>query len=142
MTELGLNQQTQQELMFKLSMFEQQIQNLQQQLQAVEQSITDLEALRLGLDDLSESKGKEIFAPVGRGIFTKAKIISEEFTVDVGGNNLVKKTVHETKNLLLEQVKKLESIKKEINEALERTSEELQKTLEEAQKKQEKKKGE
>jgi len=35
-------EEKQQEIMFKLSMFEQQIQQLQQQLQAVEESVVDL----------------------------------------------------------------------------------------------------
>ena len=44
------NQQEQQEILFKLSMFEQQVQQLQQQLQAVEQGIVELNSLSLGLD--------------------------------------------------------------------------------------------
>jgi prefoldin subunit 5 len=63
----------QQELMFKLSMFEQQIQQLQQQLQAVEQGIVDMNSLSMGLEELKGSKGKEILAPIGRGIFAKAR---------------------------------------------------------------------
>ena len=42
----------QQELIMKLSMFEQQIQQIQQQLQAVEQALAELNSLNLGLDEL------------------------------------------------------------------------------------------
>lgn len=68
--------ENQQELIFKLSMYEQQIRNLQQQLEAVEKGILDMNNLNLGLDELIGSKDKEILAPIGRGIFVKTKLLS------------------------------------------------------------------
>jgi len=135
-----MNQQEQQELMMKISMFEQQAQNVQQQLQSIEQSKNDLSLLSAGLEDIKGSKGKEIIAPMGRGIFVNAKLLSEELTVDIGNNNLVKKTIPETKKIIEKQIKKLEDAKEELNMVLEKISVELQKTFEEAQKKQVEKK--
>ena len=89
----------QQEIMFKLNMFEQQIQYFQQQLQAIEQGIVEMNSLNLGLDELVGSEGKEILASVGKRIFIKTKIISEELTVDIGEGTLVKKTIPETKEI-------------------------------------------
>ena len=120
------NQQEQQEIMFKLSMFEQQIQQLQQQLQAVEKGIVELNSLNLGLDELVGKEGKEIFASSGKGIFAKAKLISEDLIVDIGDKNLVKKTIPETQKLVKNQIKKLEEVKKELNKNLEITGNELQ----------------
>ncbi len=125
----------QQELMFKFSMYEQQIQQMQQQLEVVEQTILDLSSLNFGLSELVGSKDKEIFAHIGQGIFAKAKIISEELTVDIGGKNLVKKSIPETKEIIQNQIKKLEEIRKEIEENLEKINEELTKTFVEGQKK-------
>ena len=119
------NQEEQQEIMFKLSMFEQQIQQLQQQLQAVEKGIVELNSLNLGLDELVGKEGKEIFASIGKGIFAKAKLISEDLIVDVGDKNLVKKTIPETQKLVKNQIEKLEEVKKELNKNLDVTSEEL-----------------
>ena len=119
------NQQEQQEIMFKLSMFEQQIQQLQQQLQAVEKGIIELDSLNSGLDELVGKEGKEIFASIGKGIFAKAKLISEDLLVDVGNKNLVKKTIPETQKLVKDQIEKLEKVKKELNNNLEITSNEL-----------------
>ncbi len=76
-----------QELMFKFQMFEQQIRAIQQQLQAVEQAIAEMGSLNLGMDELIGKKDNEILAPVGRGIYAKAKLISEELLVDIGENN-------------------------------------------------------
>lgn len=122
-----------QELFFKLSMFEQQIHQLQEQTDAVEKGINDLGALGFGLDELKGSTGKEILSPLGRGIFVKAKISSEDLTVDIGGKNFVKKDISKTKEIIEEQIKKLILVKKELNENMEKIGEEMTKTLEEFQ---------
>ncbi len=125
----------QQEIMFKLSMFEQQIQQLQQQLQAVEQGIVEMESLNIGLNELVGSVGKEILAPIGRGIFIKTKLLSEDLTVDIGEKKFVKKTIPETKKLIEEQIGKLKEVKGELEESLEKVSEELQEVMNEAREK-------
>ncbi len=126
-------EQPQQEMMFKLSMFEQQMQQLQQQLQAVEQGIVEMQSLSMGLDELVGSKDKEILAPIGRGIFVKTKLLSEELTVDVGGKNFVKKSIPEAKKIIEEQIKKLEDVKKELNNNLANSNAEFMQMVQEAQ---------
>ena len=125
----------QQELMFKLSMFEQQIQNIQQQVQAIERAINDLSLLVIGLEDLNGSKGKEILAPIGRGIFVKSKVLSEELIVDIGGGNLISKTIPDTQDIIKKQIEKLEDAREEMNRALEEINGQLTETLVNAQKK-------
>ncbi len=121
------------ELSQKFAMFEQQIMTIQQQLQAVEQNILDLDDLEKGIEEIKD--GKEILASVGKGIFAKAKLISEELTVDVGGKNYVKKSIEDTKKLILEQIKKLEEIKNALEKELEKINEELTSTMLKAQEK-------
>ena len=133
-------EEEQQELMFKLSMFEQQIQQMQQQLQAIEQGVVELTSLNLGLGELVGSEGKEIMAPIGRGVFVKAKLLSEELTVDVGGKNFVKKSIPDTQEIINEQIKKLEDVKKSLSNSMEEINQELTRTVMNAQKEQEKKK--
>ena len=127
-------EKNQEELMYKLQMYEQQIQQLQQQLEAVEQAILEMNSLVMGLNELIGSKDKEILAPIGRGIFVKTKLVSEDLTVDVGGKNFVKKSVPETKKLIEYQVKKLEEVKEELNDNLEEINHELTITFMNAQK--------
>lgn len=122
-----------QEFLFKLSIFEQQIRQIQQQINAVEGGIVELETLNLGLDDLKNGSGREILAPVGRGIFAKANLSSEELTVDIGGRNLVKKSIPETQKLIKEQVEKLEAAKKELNSNLEEIGREVERVMKESQ---------
>jgi prefoldin alpha subunit len=115
-------------------MFEQQIRALQQQLQAVEEAILDISKLNLEMDDLIGKKDSEIFAPMGKGIYAKAKLLSEELIVDIGNKNFVKKTIPETKEIISNQIKKLEKLKEELNLGLEDINKELTKTFEESQK--------
>ena len=122
-----------QEIMFKLQMFEQQIKQLQQQQQAVEEATIDLGTLNLGLEELVGKTDSEIMAPIGRGIFAKAKLMSEDLLVDIGGKNLVKKTIPQTKDILKEQLKKLDAAKKELDTEIEKVNKNLTETIIEAQ---------
>ena len=124
-----------QEFLFKLSMFDQQIRQMQQQIKAVDDGIVELESLNIDLDDMKNSEGKEILAPIGRGIFAKAKLVSEEFLVDVGDRNFVKKSVDETKTMIKRQVEKLQEIRKELDVGLEQLSKEIEKVIAESEKK-------
>lgn len=123
------DEKKQQELMYKLAIFEQQIQQLQQQLQAVENGIAELGNLNFGLDELKDGKGKEIMSPIGQGIFAKTKLLSEDLIVDVGGKNFVKKTIPETKNLIENQIKKLDEIKKDLQNSIDKMGKEFEKSL-------------
>lgn len=127
-------EKSQQELMMKLSMFEQQIQHLNQQLQALEEGIVEMHSLNFALDELEGKEGKEILSPLGRGIFTKTKLISEDLVVDIGGKNFVKKSIPDTKNLIGYQLKKLEEVKKGLETEIEKVSKELTGMFEAAQK--------
>ena len=124
-----------QEFLFKLSMFDQQIRQMQQQIKAVDDGIVELESLNIDLDDMKNSEGKEILALIGRGIFAKAKLVSEEFLVDVGDRNFVKKSVDETKVMIKKQVEKLQEIRKELDVGLEQLSKEIEKVIAESEKK-------
>ena len=122
-----MEQSPEQELQFKFVMLEQQIMAIQQQLQAVEQALVDMTSLDLGLDEIKIDK--EILAPIGRGIFTKAKLISEDLTVDIGGKNYVKKSISDTKKLIQEQIGKLEKVREGLNGELEKINDEITRVM-------------
>jgi prefoldin alpha subunit len=124
----------QQELMFKLQMFEQQIKQVQEQMQAVEQGIVDMTDLALGLEDMQGKKGEEILASVGKGIFVRTKLLSEELTVDVGGKNFVKKKIPDTVKVIRDQIKKLEKAKENLESQMDEIKSELEKTMAEGSK--------
>jgi len=129
MDETQDSNEKQQEILFKLSMFEQQIQQLQQQIGAVEQGMVELKTLNSGLNNLKGKEGEEIFAPIGKGIFAKAKLLSEELIMDVGSKNFIKKSIPETQKVIEEQLKKLEEVKEELNKNMDDTNEEARKLI-------------
>lgn len=118
-------EKNQEKLMFKFSMIQQQAEQIQQQLQVVEQNMAEISRINLGLDALIGGKGKEIMAKIGNGIYAKAKLIEEELIVDIGNQNLVKKSIPETKEIIGEQIKKLEEVQKELYAGLDNLNKEI-----------------
>lgn len=127
----------QQELMMKLGFFEQQIRQIQQQIQAIEQGIAEMNSLNSGLEELQGKTGEEILAPIGRGIYARAKLISEELLVNVGSSNLVNKNIPDTRKLIESQIQKLEEIKIEMNNNLENLGKEIESAMKEEKEKHE-----
>lgn len=125
------NQEIDSELMMKFQILEKQIQQAQEQIQAVEQGIVELQTLEIGLDELKGKTGQEILAHMGKGIFAKAKLISEELIVDIGDKKFVTKNIDETKKLIGTQSKRLEEIKKELEDSMEKLGEEVEKAMNE-----------
>ena len=123
----------QQELIMKLGMFEQQMRQIQEQLQLVEQNTIELSSLSLGLDELKGKKDEEILAQVGRGIFVKAKLLSEDLIVDVGSKNFVNKNISDTKKLIENQLGRLNEIKESLSNSLEEINSEVTKIILNAQ---------
>ena len=121
------------ELAYKLNFLEQKIHQFQQQMRNIEEGISETELLKKGFDELKGSEGKEIFSPIGKGIFIKSKILSEELIVDIGGKNFVKKTISETKKILDEEIKRLKDIKDELESYLKKAYEEVQEIIREVQ---------
>ncbi|HTY43950.1 MAG TPA: prefoldin subunit alpha [Patescibacteria group bacterium] len=131
-------EQEEQELIYKLSIYEQQMQQIQQQLEVVEKTIVDISSLNSDLDELKGKTGQEIFAPVGRGIFAKAKLLSEDLIVNVGEGNLITKNIPETKAIIEKQIEKLKEVRKELEVNTERISHELEGLMKEAEEKRQK----
>jgi len=117
------------EIFFKINMLEQYMKNIHQQIEAVENEILELNSLNKGLEELKNSSGKEVFSTIGKNIFIKTKIISEELLVGVGEKNLVKKSIPETSGIIIAQIKKLEFIKKDLLNEMEKLNREAEKIL-------------
>jgi prefoldin alpha subunit len=121
------------DLMVKFSMFEQQIRQIQQQLEIIERNMIEINFLSLGLEEFKGAEGKEVLSQIGKNIFARTKLVSDELLVDIGGGNFVKKNITDTQKLIGEQTKKLGRIREELNSSLEKINEELTKTVMEAQ---------
>ncbi len=117
------------ELSRRFKTFEKQIIQIQEQLRVIEQATLEMNQINFGLDEIKKRKNSEILAPIGRGIFVKAKLISEELTVDVGEGNFVKKGVPETKELITKQIGKLDEMRKSLERELGKINDEITKEM-------------
>ncbi len=117
------------ELFFKINMLDKYMQNMQQQIEAVENEINELYLLKKGIEDLENSSGKEAFSSIGKNIFIKTKIISEELLVGIGEKNFVNKSILETAKIIENQIEKLKIIKEEILKEINVLNKEAEKIL-------------
>jgi len=116
-------------LQMQFQIFEQQIMQIQQQLQAIDQAISEITLLEDGLNDLIGKKDLEMLSSLGKGIFAKTKLISEELLVDVGDKNFVTKSIPATQELIKEQLGKLEIVKEELENELENINSEITRVM-------------
>jgi len=116
-------------LQMQFQIFEQQIMQIQQQLQAIDQAISEITLLENGLNELIGKKDLEMFSSLGKGIFAKTKLISEELLVDVGEKNFVTKSIPETQELIREQLEKLDQVKEELENELENINSEITRVM-------------
>lgn len=118
--------------LLRLSILEQEARKLQEQIQIINQQISELEILNSSLNNLENEK--EILANLGKGIFVKSKIKEKELFVNVGSGIILKKTPEETGKIIKKQIVQLEEIKKNLFNGIEQINRELQDLIIKAQK--------
>ncbi len=105
----------QQEYLMKLQLLDQQANQFGEQLKIIDQQIEELLFLKENMLNLEETKEKEIYAEIGKGIFMKAQIDKKELLVDVGNKVFVPKTFKDINELVDSQVIKFDHVKNEIS---------------------------
>jgi len=102
----------------------QKIKQIQEQLELLNHQITELFVLEESIKDVEKGK-KEVFMPLGGGVFINAEIKdTEKLLVNVGGGVFVKKGLKESNMLVREQ-------QEEIRQAMERLDVELKSGIKE-----------
>ena len=96
-----------QELLMHASVLERQTQEIEQNLEYLESSLSDLRGLKEGLSYLAESKEKEVLSPIGGGMFMKSFLSDSKVFVQVGAGVVITKTMKEAEKTIEEQMKKL-----------------------------------
>jgi prefoldin alpha subunit len=109
------------------------IRQVQQQLNAVNQQLLEVEAIIQSLESLKDiDKDADAFCMLTPGIFVKSKITdNEKVLLNVGGKAVVEKSVDEAKELLLSQSVELDSLSEELNIKLDEMSNKALKIQEE-----------
>ena len=99
-----------QEKMMELQFLEQQAKQIEQQAHTIQTNISELNALKDALSDLSKvKKGESIFVPLGSGFFVNADMAeNQEVLMNVGSKTLIKKSYPDADKLIDKQMKELE----------------------------------
>jgi prefoldin alpha subunit len=115
-----------QEQLMTLQMIEQEANQLNQQIEIIESNISELEDLRLCLNELEKNENREILANLGKKIFLPVEIKKKELIVEVGNKNFVKKSIPETRKIIEEQLSQMNSLKMQLVDKIEALKSEMQ----------------
>ena len=124
----------------QIQMFEHEANALNQQLEIIEQNTRELQELNGSLDELEKKETKSILAGLGKKIYIPVSIEEKKLLVEVGNKNFVKKSIPETKEVIVDQINKLSMGKTKILDKLNSLQEEINSLMIDIQKKVEKEK--
>ncbi|MBR9704569.1 prefoldin subunit alpha [Candidatus Pacearchaeota archaeon] len=108
-----------QQYMMQFQMLQEEAQQLNQQMQMIEQNISEIGEIKESLDEIGKSEKQEILANLGKKIFLPVVVKEKHLIVDVGNKKFVKKTIPETNTLITQQLEKLNIARMQITERLE-----------------------
>jgi len=113
------------EIIMKAMQFQKKAEETEKNLEFVEEQINELEEFKKNLENLENSKEKEILASLGKGVFIKSEIKDKELFVNVGAGVVIKKSLNGTKKVIEEQIKKFLNARIQLNSELETYRQEL-----------------
>ena len=115
------DQQKLEEIVNQLNIYRNQSEMLQQQIEAIQGSIAEIEILESTLEDVKDKNSLETLIPVGAGSFMNAEIKkTDEIIMSVGAGVAISKTVDEAKKTIASQ-------KEELKESLDKMLDNFQK---------------
>ena len=116
------NQQDQQKLMAQQLMM-QQVQQMEQQIAAVGQQISDLHALKDNLKELKKLKNRKIQTPLGSGIFIESELKdASKVLMGVGSGVIVRKDTNSAVEVIEKQSEELNKLSKQMQNELDNFS--------------------
>ena len=113
------NNNVNQELLLKATIMERQSRELEQNLQIVDQQIRELNSFSDSLKSFDSRDEKEIFAPFGKGVYSKATLHEKDLLVNVGAGVFVKKSPKETIAAIDSQLSQLKEARRHLSMQLE-----------------------
>lgn len=131
-----------QEQIIQMQALEQEADALNQQLQLIEQNLSEIKDLGASLEEIEKKDNKSILVNIGKKIYLPVEIKENDLFVEIGKGNFVKKTNSDTKKIIKEQIERLglakEDVIKRLNELQEEANNLMQIFIQETQKEQEK----
>lgn len=117
------DQQKLQELVNELNLYQNQAELLQQQIETVRASISELEILEDTLKNIEGEEDVETFVPIGAGSFIQANLKNtDEVIMSIGAGVAIKKKVTDAKETLKSQKEDLKNTESKMIENLQKLS--------------------
>ncbi len=118
-----------------------QLVSLQEEAKRIEATIQDIDAraqefqdLKQSVEKLEDEQGKDILAPVGRGIFFKSELKEKKLYVNVGSDIVVKKNPKQAAEIVGNQIKELENLRDNLFSEMQKINLQMQGLVEKAEK--------
>lgn len=104
------------ELKLKYQILAEQARDLEKQNEFLSSQAMDMAVSIQSIDELnSAEKGAEILVPLSSGVYIKANLAdTKELLVNVGGNTVVRKTSHDTKSMIEEQIVEVRKLQEQL----------------------------
>lgn len=113
------DQQRLEEIVNQLNIYQSQAELIQQQMEAVRATISELEILEKTIKDIQGKDGSETLVPVGAGSFIKAELKdTSEVIMSVGAGVAIKKNFEDAMESIKSQKNELESTLQKMGENL------------------------
>ncbi len=100
----------------ELQIMDQQLRQLQQQINKIDEQLMELAITDQSIDELrTTKKNSETLVPIAPGIYAEGTIKDvESFVINVGANVAVKKSLEETKKLILQQIEEVSAYREDL----------------------------
>lgn len=115
--------------MMQLNQRYQESRQLEEQLEFIEQQMSELQMFSKSVEEIGKSSEKEILSSIGKGLFVKCEMKEKEFFVDVGAGVVVKKSPDDAIGIIEQQISRLGEIRYQINDNLNGLSSEFQELI-------------
>jgi prefoldin alpha subunit len=107
-----------QQQIMQIQMMEQEGNQLNQQMQMIEQNIHEMNELKASLDELENHKEGEMLVNIGKRIYLPVEAKNKKLIVEVGKGHLIEKNVSEAREIVEEQIGKLNVGRMQVEERL------------------------
>jgi len=103
-----------QEKIAKLSILQNQGEEIRQQLDLIDKELAELINFRNNLNGLKSSNENIMLSTIGKGVFMKTQILDRQLFVEVGKGVVVKKSPEEVYKIVGEQINKFSDVREKL----------------------------
>ncbi len=124
-----MNNKEMEKAVMEFNLFGAKLQEMEQQLQAIEKFVLELQTTSSSLNELKETGiSQETLSPIGQGIFVKSKLQdNKEVMVEIGAKVFAKKSVDEARALLDKKAMNFMALRERVAEQMEAVVHKMQK---------------